>query len=196
MKSPITLLAGIILILGGLALGGAGAFYLVQPQIFEAETEILVSKPGSPRVFDALFVKTEAERIQSPAVLTNVIADLDLNDVWGKKYNRGQRMSDSDVERLLRVDCLPIRNSDAIEVKVRSEDPAEAAALANAIARNYRMHTAQLKLASVSVVMSATKPTRAISPNRPLTILCIVSGVFMAIGGIVCLKESVSAAEA
>jgi capsular polysaccharide biosynthesis protein len=155
-----------------------------------------VTKPGSTGSYDPLFVKTEADRIQSPAVLTNFIADVDLKDVWGKKYNNGQRLRDSDVEQLLKVVAQPVRNSDVIEIKVRSEDPAEAAALANGIARSYRVRATQSKTASVSVIMSATAPTRAISPNRPLVIMFAVSGVFMVIGGMFCLKEASTDSEA
>lgn len=192
MKSPITLLAGVVLILGGLALGASGAFHLIQPRVFQAATKILVAKPSSTGGYDPLFLKTEAERIQSPAVLTNVIAELDLKDGWGKKYNGGQRLSDWDVEHLLKVECQTVRNTDLIEITVRSEDPAEAAALANAVARSYRVQAAQSKVASVSVIMSAAAPTRAISPNRPMAIMFIVSGIVMAIGGIFCVKESTS----
>jgi capsular polysaccharide biosynthesis protein len=194
MKSPITLLAGIVLILGGLALGGSGAFHLAnKPSLFEGVTEIRVVPPGGSGTVSPLFIKSETERIESPKVLTNVIADLNLNDLWGKKYNRGQRLSDVDALRLLRVNCRPIRNTDLIEIMVRSEDPAEAAALANAIVRNYRVHAGPSKVASITVIMPATAPTRAVSPNRPLLMLEIAAGVSMAIGGIVCLKESTEA---
>jgi capsular polysaccharide biosynthesis protein len=187
MKTPMTLLAGIVLILGGLALGASGAFHIIQPRVFQAATKILVAKPGSTSVYDPLFTKTEAERIQSPEVLTNVIADLDLNDRWGKKYNNGKRLSDSEVEQVLKVDARSVRNTEMIEINVYSGDPAEAAALANAVVRNYRVHAASLKTVTVTVIQSATPPTRASSPNRPIAIGLIISGIIMAIGGIFCL---------
>jgi capsular polysaccharide biosynthesis protein len=196
MKSPITLLAGVVLLLGGIALSFSGVLQWVRPAIFESETKIIVTRPGSTGGYDPLFVKTEAERIQSPAVLTNFIADLDLNDVWGKKYVNGQRLSDSQVEQLLKVVVQPVRNSDLIEIKVRSQDSIEAAALANGIVRSYRVRATQSKTASVSVVMSATAPTRAISPNRPTVIMIAASGIIMVIGGMFCLKEATSDSEA
>ena len=195
MKSPITLLAGVVLLLGGIALGLLGALQWIRPPIFQADTKIIVSEPGAASSYDPLFVKTEAERIQSPAVLTNFIADLNLNDVWGKKYNNGQSLSDSEVEQLLKIDVRTVRNSDVIEITARSGDPAEAVALANGIAHSYRAHAAQAKVASVNVVMSATAPTRAISPNRPLAVLVIASGVIMALGGIFCFSQSAPASE-
>jgi uncharacterized protein involved in exopolysaccharide biosynthesis len=195
MKSAITLLAGVVLILGGLALGVSGTLHLVQPSLFEAVTIIRVTPTNGASGYNPLFIKHEIERIQSPAVLTNFIADLNLNDSWGKKYNGGRRMNDADVLRLLKVDCRPIRNTDLIEIRVRSEDPGEAVALANAVARNYRVHALQSKWASVMTISSAATPTRAVSPNRPLAMILIGSAVFMAIGGMFCVKEGVSDSE-
>lgn len=196
MKSPIMLLAGIVLILGGLALGISGALYLMPSHLFQSETQIRLLKPGSSGGYDALFLKAEEERIQSSEVLTNVIADLALNDVWGKKYNGGQRLSDSAVERMIQVDARPVRNSELIRIAVRSKDPAEAQLLANGITQSYRAYATRTKLASVSIIMPATPPTLAVNPNRPLGIVSIVAGVIMGIGGIFCFADSRPTAEA
>src|ERR1700733_12196843 len=37
--------------------------------------------------YDPYFIQTTFEIIQSEMVLSNVISRMDLNDVWGKKYN-------------------------------------------------------------------------------------------------------------
>ncbi len=194
MKSPITLLAGIVLILGGMALGGSGVIHLLQPPLFEAVTTVRIANPpGGSGGFDPRLIRTEVETIQSELVLTNVIHELKLNDVWGNKYNHGQRLSDAEAEKMLRLDCRPIRNSEMVEIKVRSEDPAEAPLLANEIVKSYRQVAA--KSVSVNIIMFATLPTRAFSPNRPLCIVLIAVGVIMALGGIFCLKDSTSDSE-
>src|ERR1700720_3703545 len=41
-------------------------------------------------VYDPYFIQTEFELIQSEVILGKVIADLDLNNQWGKKYAGGQ----------------------------------------------------------------------------------------------------------
>src|SRR5689334_6756035 len=48
--------------------------------------------------FDPYFLLTEFETIQSHAVLTKVIEAMDLRAKWGKKYNNGVAMNESDVE--------------------------------------------------------------------------------------------------
>ena len=192
MKSPLVLLAGIVLMLGGVALGGTAVFYLIQPPRFETTARIRVVQPGSSSAYDPLFMKREME-----AILTNLIAELNLNEVWGKRNNQGRRLSNSEVEKLLRLDCRLIRNTELIDITVGSESsPVEAMTLVNAVTENYRRVSAQSKSAAVTIVMPATVPFHAISPNRPLCMVSIAAGVFMAIGGIFCLKDSTSGSEA
>src|SRR4051794_14220211 len=42
--------------------------------------------------YDPYFIQTEFETIQSEKVLGKVIAELDLNKEWGKKYGAGQTL--------------------------------------------------------------------------------------------------------
>jgi len=197
MKSPLMLLAGIVLMLGGVALSGTGVFYLIQPPRFETTARIRVVQPGSSSAYDPLFMKREVEAIQCPVILTNVIAELNLNEVWGKRNNQGRRLSNSEVEKLLKVDCRLIRNTELIDITAGSESsPVEAMALVNAVTENYRRISAQSKSAAVTIVMPPTAPFHAVSPNRPLCMVSIAAGVFMAIGGIFCLKESTADSEA
>src|SRR5467141_2467519 len=46
--------------------------------------------------YDPFFIQTEFETILSERVLGKVIADLNLDEDWGKKYNNGQRLRTSD----------------------------------------------------------------------------------------------------
>lgn len=196
MKSPFTLLVGIVLILGGLSLGGTAVLHLLQPPLFQATTRIkLDAPPGSSGGLAPRLVQAEVRTMQSDLVLANVAYELKLNDVWGKKYNGGQRLSDPDVEKMIRFECRPVRNTDLIEIKATSDNPTEAMMLANGIAKSYREVAAKNKTAIVNVVMPATAPTRAVSPNRPLLMGVIAAGVFMVVGGIVCLGDSAAKSE-
>lgn len=195
MKSPITLLAGIVLILGGLALGGTGAAHLIRPPAFEAVTRILIrNPPGGATGSDPNLIQHEVQTIESESVRENVIHGLNLEDVWGKKYNNGQRLSTADAAKTIRFDCRPVRNSDIVEIRAQSDDPAEAAALANEIVHSYSQVAEKGKSASVIVLMSAL-PSGAISPNRPLLMVIIAAGILMVIGGIVCLFDSTKMSE-
>src|SRR6516225_1620859 len=63
-------------------------------------------------VYDPYFIQTEFETIKSEAVLTNVVAALDLNREWGRRYNNGERLKTTDTIDLLRrrLDLRPVRN--------------------------------------------------------------------------------------
>jgi capsular exopolysaccharide synthesis family protein len=95
--------------------------------------------------YDPYFIQTEFELIQSEVILSNVIAGLDLNDEWGKKYNDGKRLRTSETIGLLkqRIDLRPVRNTSLIEIRVSSEKPDDAAKIANAVAEAYKDHRQQ-----------------------------------------------------
>ena len=92
--------------------------------------------------YDPYFIQTEFEVIQSEVVMGQVIKSLDLRNVWGKKYGNGEPLKTDVAMAILkgRMDLRPVRNTSLIEIRVYSEDPNEAARLANAIAETYREH--------------------------------------------------------
>src|SRR6185312_4424770 len=93
---------------------------LMYPESFASTARITVEqeKPdigslGGSQVgngYDPYFHLTEFETIQSDAVLSKVIDKMDLKEKWGKKYNGGQPMSQSDVEAMIksRLDLRPV----------------------------------------------------------------------------------------
>ena len=97
--------------------------------------------PSAPSpVYDPYFIQTEFELIQSELILGKVISALDLNTLWGKEYAYGSRLKTSETVALLRsrLDLRPVRNTSLIEIRAFSEQPAEAAKLANAVADAFR----------------------------------------------------------
>lgn len=91
--------------------------------------------------YDPYFIQTEFETIKSEAVLSNVVSRLSLNEVWGKRYNNGERLKTPRTLEMLknRLALNPVRNTMFISIGVYSgESPEEAAALANAVAEAYR----------------------------------------------------------
>ena len=95
---------------------------------------------GRMSSYDPYFIQTEFETIQSETVLTNVVDTLDLTTVWGNKYYDGQKLKMTEAVTLLRgrLDLRPRRNTTIIDVKVYSENAADAAKLANAVAQAYK----------------------------------------------------------
>jgi len=96
---------------------------------------------GGPQ-YDPYFIQNEFETIKSERVLSNVVATLNLNEEWGKKYNGGLPFKTHEsIARIKQMmDLQPERNTSFIDIKVYSEKPEEAARLANEIANAYRSY--------------------------------------------------------
>src|ERR1017187_10047485 len=56
---------------------------------------------GGVQNYDPYFIQTEFELIQSELILGKVIDDLDLNNVWGKKYASGERLKPAETIGIL-----------------------------------------------------------------------------------------------
>jgi succinoglycan biosynthesis transport protein ExoP len=111
------------------------------------EPDIVTDVPGvtgtttmSP--YDPYFIQTEFEIIQDRVVLGKVIETLNLNEVWGKKYNGGVALKTPETMVFLRnrMSLTPIRNTKLIGITVYSEDRNDAARIANAVADAYKAY--------------------------------------------------------
>jgi succinoglycan biosynthesis transport protein ExoP len=103
--------------------------------------------------YDPYFIQTTFEIIQSEIVLSNVISHMDLNNLWGKKYNNGEPLKTMETLEFLKnqISLAPVRNTKLIAITVFSYDKNEAANLANGIAeayRDYRVNNSQQTLAA------------------------------------------------
>jgi uncharacterized protein involved in exopolysaccharide biosynthesis len=210
MKS-LRFVIGVFLLLAGIGLAADGVSKLLQRNEYKAAATIKINPPpqSSSSAYDPYFLLTEFDTIQCHAVLSNVVVMLDLDELWSNKYNRGKRLSGSDTEELIRrhLDLRNIRNTTLIEISVFDNDPVEAAKLANAIARQYCKFKAEefqrraseaeksnepLKFQAPEVVGPAVPQMRPVRPNRYLAAVMLGCGVFLTIGGIVCLNNSES----
>ena len=105
-----------------------------------------LSQTYQASMFDPYFIQTTFEIMQSSLVLSNVISSLNLNVEWGKKYFNGEVLKTTETLEILkgRMGLAPVRNTELISITVYSDDPKEAALLANTIAeayKNYRLDT-------------------------------------------------------
>jgi uncharacterized protein involved in exopolysaccharide biosynthesis len=141
---------GMAFLIVGIALCLFGISLLVRPAQYAATIRIEIESsepPGvSGSVYDPYFIQTTFEIIQSQIVLSNVVVDLNLNEVWGKKYFGGRTLTTSETEKMIqqRLQFAPVRNTKLIMITFSSDDPNEAAQVANAIVesyKNYRMET-------------------------------------------------------
>ena len=108
--------------------------------------------------------------MQCNAVWGKVINDLNLNKAWGKKYANSDAPQPSETLALLRgrLELRPVRNTSLIEIRVFSDQPAEAAQLANAIADSCREYRSRIGRAEI--VDKAVSGLRPVRPNKPMNI--------------------------
>lgn len=135
---------GFTLLLAGLALCGIGLWLLLSPAQYRAAARIEINPDAANSngqvSYDPYFIQTEFEVMQSQAVLGRVIGALNLNAVWGKKYNSGGMLTTNESIAILKrhLQITPVRNTKLIEISFTSGDPDEAAKVANAIATAYQ----------------------------------------------------------
>ena len=156
MKFTQTTLLGLALLVCGLALCGAGAFLLSRPAQYQATARIRVidrikyenTATNSNEAFDPYFIQTAFEVMQSQIVLSNAISALNLQEIWGNKFAGGKKLRLSEAMLMLRQRLVltPVRGtqSQLIDITFNSDDPNEAANVANAMAdacRQYRRQT-------------------------------------------------------
>jgi succinoglycan biosynthesis transport protein ExoP len=98
--------------------------------------------------YDPYFIQTEFEVIQSEVILDKVIAKLDLNEVWRRKYNFEGKFKTSETRAALKrmIELRPSRNTSLIDITVYSDDKTEAANIANAIADVYQEYRKNVRL--------------------------------------------------
>jgi len=96
---------------------------------------------AQPQVgFDPYFVTTEFEKVKSKQVLYKVIEKLNLNEAWAEKHGKGEKLNNAEAFQALlgRVDVRQVPNSSELDIRVKSDQPEEAAQIANTIAEVYR----------------------------------------------------------
>jgi len=112
-------------------------------------TDIPGMNPASTtyQPFDPYFIQTTFEIMQSQIVLSNVIASMNLNAEWGKKYYGGETLKTTETMEILkqRMQLAPVKNTKLISITVYSDDKNEAANLANAIANAYRNYRFEIR---------------------------------------------------
>jgi capsular exopolysaccharide synthesis family protein len=110
--------------------------------------------------YDPYLIQTEFEIMQSEKVLGRVIQALDLNNVWGAKYNGNVPLKTEDTMQMLkgRMGLSPERNTKLINITVFSDDKNDAARLANGIAQAYLNYRLDLRktntLNGIAVLMT------------------------------------------
>ena len=201
-KKPFLVVAAVLMATGCLLLGAGVLYRFLLPKAYHATTTIRVEKDPSEMIrpgqegagsapFDPFFIQTEFEKIQSKLILYPVISNLNLNHTWGKKV-KDAALKTEVTYRLLkeRIEISQSRGSALFEISAWSDDPAEAAALANEIARVYRESAGASRREQqtrgkektesvkppVEIIDVAETPPRPARPNHAIGVAMLVLG--------------------
>lgn len=140
MKKALLLIGGVgLLVLSAVLFTGSFVQH-VMPPVYQSVARILVKEDSVN--FGSLYpdppaVQRRIERLGSKSVLSQVITNLNLNQKWGAKFKEDAFSIETAYVMLnsqLKIGLAP-RNTNIIEIIVRNENPAEAAAIANEIAK-------------------------------------------------------------
>ena len=172
----------------------------IMPETFRGTATVLINRSTSAP--DSTWAETEVEVISSSAVLDRVGKDLDLQAVWGKKYNNGQPLNVRDVVAILksRLDISVVKprggstasTKDSVPLRIRaySDNPQEAAMIANGIVEAYRAFRLEENARTgatsterrVTLLDSAIAHYLPVRPNKPLSMItCALLGILVAV---------------
>jgi len=164
-------ITGIMLVLAGAMVAIAATLVtLILPPSFTSTARLV------PVAIEPAAIATEVEKIRSKAVMLPVMTNLKLGRIWAERYHEEAALStDVTYALLLRsTDIKQKKNTRVIEVTVRSEDGAEAAAIANEIVKVYSGSPVAANGAGGNsvpqIIDQATPSLRPDRPNRPLNI--------------------------
>ena len=138
-----TKILGLALLVGGLVMAGAGLRLLVSPSEYQAVARMRIrdSNPYNTayNANDPTNYAVVASDMRSEAVLTNVISSLKLDELWGAKFGSGKKLTLSETVNRLRdrLRFKPVPRTKLTTIICASEDPVEAARLANTTAIAY-----------------------------------------------------------
>ncbi len=170
-------LGGLVLLTIGLPLILAGVCLMLGTPYFQAQARIKIERDQSDiqalmqapaaTAYDPYFVQTEFEVLQSELILGRALDDLGLQETWGKKYANGQKLTRLEAIVLLKkkLSLHPVRNTTIVEIQAFSENPNEAADIANAIAKAYQEYRhrqrADLAKGGIESLLTGRKSTEA-----------------------------------
>jgi uncharacterized protein involved in exopolysaccharide biosynthesis len=130
----------------------------------------LVIPHGAPNPTSATFQPMFELTIRAPDFLLPVIKDLDLETSWAHRLSTTDQEEVPDVDALTRMEDLltfkTLNGTNIVAIIVSSNDPKEAADIANAIAQKYAASHASPP--PVRVLSPAEIPLAPTRPNRSL----------------------------
>src|SRR6185436_5021302 len=95
----------------------------------------------APGTYDAYFIQTEFEVMQSEVILGRVVTNLNLNEEWGKKISDQPLKTHQSIDILKnKISLNTIRNTMLIEINAFGDRVDETSRIANPVAEAYSEH--------------------------------------------------------
>jgi capsular polysaccharide biosynthesis protein len=198
----VTLFGTVVVLVVGLSV----LLVFLAPEQYQSLARIKVEQTGSDNTpeayrrykvgtYDPYFIRKQFGLIQSESILSRVAKALNLAESWGKASAGGAPLNESDTVKLLKQRLhlrRPVRNTSLIEVRVCSQNPTEASAIANMLAETYREFRGEErrgavgmetpKSRAVEIVDTAVPALRPARPNKPFTLfLGLFGGILLAL---------------
>ncbi len=206
-----------VLLVSGIGLLGlsavlltTGLIQIIIPPTYESAARISIEPEINETPSNEWWVQSEVEKLQSKVVLYQVITNLDLNRKWGEKFKETQLPSDLTYKMLKnQLTVRQHRSTTLFEIRVRTDDPTEASAIANNIAEVYRTQRvfrekeipnagevqktapASAKTPVVEIIDQAEPNLRPVRPHPLMKILVPFAGLLAGVLGVVLLMLAV-----
>ncbi|MGD9874792.1 MAG: GumC family protein [Kiritimatiellia bacterium] len=147
-------------------LTGTGVTFML-PKKYAATARILVRQDATDidvferqlnSAYNPFFLRTQYEIIRSKPILNEVIRNLNLEEIWGKRFTDGERaLSREETYEVLNgsISVAQARDTSLIEISVYSTDAQESARIANEVANVYRDHRLQAKRREIKSAIDA-----------------------------------------
>lgn len=162
---------GSVLILTGLCLMLEFPVYRSVARVrIEPPTPWTTSHPSGnwPSSYDPYLLQTEIGVICSPPVLQQAADSLKLGEAWTQRSHSLAKLTEPEVLARLRkcVSVRPVRNTMLLEVQALDDNPAESAAIANAVVKAYQQYRQEQALRSANVRSVALKQLMALEDKK------------------------------
>jgi uncharacterized protein involved in exopolysaccharide biosynthesis len=168
----------------------------ILPPVYSSMARIKLQLPmgtnsdGTVReLYDPIAINTELAMLSSEKNLDRAIEHLKLSDKWTKKYEMPQPLAPAQTREILkrRIEIRPERSTTLGDITVFSDDPKEAAEIANAMAQQYQESKKPLGHMEVLLVDKAEERPVPVKPNKPLNICmgAVLGLIFAGLSGFV-----------
>ncbi len=183
---PLGVFFSVFMIMFTVVFGWTAISTAIAPKTYAGYARIEIHKKSDAEMqehvpSDYTFIKTEMEFISSEVLLQKVVAGMNLNVVWGKKYFDSQTLKSWESLELLknRMTVKVVPDTTLIGIEVYGDDPEDAAALANATANAYVNYTITNSGNVTAQIVDNAYPMHG--PIRPNVAFNIVKGTLIGI---------------